>query len=548
MSSVSVSAYSTGRIVALLATLVLLLTSCSSGSSTTPVPDTSSSEPSSVSSQDASSSASPSTSTPGTSFTKAEGQDRCGNVPDGPANPPPGAVRVDSGVVGDISAKTKSNPPDTVFWLSPGHHRLTKDEYAQVAPKSGNTYIGAPGAVLDGAGRNRYAFTGKAKNVTLQNLTVKGFEPPVNEGVVNHDSGAGWVIENSTLVDNRGAAMMAGPRQVVRGSCMKNNGQYGLNACCGDLTNLQLLNNEFVGNNADDVEAKVENCGCTGGMKLWAVNGADIRGNWIHGNHGPGIWADTNNNDVLIEQNVIEDNEGAAIFYETSYNAVIRDNFIRRNNFVGGREFADRGDDFPVAAIYLSEAGGEPRIKARTDLIDIYRNDFQDNWSGITLWENADRFCNSAANTSTGVCTLLVKSTASCRSPAIKQPPLFDDCRWKTQRVKIHDNRFASDPAALTGCKDYCGRMAVISNFGTWPHWSPYKGEKVQRAITLDQQNSWDRNTYVGPWSFTTFDPKGRVTADQWQSAPFNQDKDSTFDTTGGTGAGTPTPTPTGQR
>jgi hypothetical protein len=466
-------------------------------------------------------------------------------MPDGPANPPSGAVRVDSGVVGDISAKTESNPPGTVFWLSPGDHRLTKDEYSQVAPKSGNTYIGAPGAVLDGAGRNRYAFTGKARNVTLQNLTVKGFEPPVNEGVVNHDSGAGWVIEDSTLVDNRGAAMMAGPRQVVRGSCMKNNGQYGLNACCGDLTDLQLLNNEFVGNNADDVEAKVENCGCSGAMKLWAVNGADIRGNWIHGNHGPGIWADTNNNDVLIEQNVIEDNDDAAIFYETSYNAIIRDNLIRRNNLVGGRKFADRKDEFPTSTIYLSEAGGEPRIKARTDHIEIYRNDFEDNWSGITLWENSDRFCNSSANTSTGVCTLLVDSTSSCKRPGIKRPPLYDDCRWKTQRVEIHDNRFAFDPATLPGCRSFCGRMAVLSNFGTWPPWSPYKGEKVQRAITLDQHNSWYRNAYVGPWSFTTFDAKGRVTVDQWRSAPFNQDKDSTFDATGGN---VPTTTPSGPR
>jgi hypothetical protein len=32
---------------------------------------------------------------------------------------------------------------------------------------------------------------------------------------------------------------------------------------------------------------------------------------------------------------------------------------------------------------------------------------------------------------------------------------------------------------------------------GTWPHWSHYKGEKVQRAITLDQQNRWYHNTWA---------------------------------------------------
>jgi hypothetical protein len=450
-------------------------------------------------------------------------------VPDGPAIPPSAAVRVDPAVVGDISAKTEANPPGTVFWLAPGTHRLNRDEFAQVAPKSGNTYVGAPGAVLDGAGRNRYALTGKASDVSLQNLTIRGFNAPVNEGVVNHDSGHGWLIENNTLVDNRGAAMMAGRGQVIRGNCIKDNGQYGLNACCGAITDLLLQNNEFVGNNADDVEAKMPNCGCTGAMKLWGVNGADIRDNWIHGNHGPGIWADTNNNDVLIEQNLIEDNDDTAIFYETSYNAIIRDNVIRRNNLLGGRRFADRGDEFPVAAIYLSESGGEPRIKARTDLIDIYHNDFEDNWSGITLWENADRFCNSPANTSTGICTLLVKSVSQCRSPAIEQPPLLGDCRWKTQRVAIHDNRFVFDPAAVTGCQSLCGRMSVISNFGTQPRWSPYKGNRVQRAITLDQQNSWYRNTYVGPWAFTMIDPKGRMTPDQWRSAPYKQDRGSTF-------------------
>jgi hypothetical protein len=504
------------------------LTACSPDSAPVSPPDASpstSSGPASETSASQTSRVSTSEASPGAPGKRA----RCGHVPDGPDRPPAGAVQVDAAVEGDLPAKTEANPPGTVFWLGPGTHRLEKNEFSQVSPKTGNTYIGAPGAVVDGAARNRYAFTGKASNVTIQNLTIKGFESPVNEGVVNHDSGAGWVIENSTLVDNGGAAMMAGRGQVVRGNCLKDNGQYGLNACCGDITNLRLLDNEFVGNNADDIEAKVENCGCTGAMKLWAVNGADIRGNWIHDNHGPGIWADTNNNDVLIEQNLIEDNDDTAIFYETSYNAIIRDNVIRRNNLIGGRQFADRGDDFPEAAIYLSESGGEPRVKARTDLIDIYRNDFEDNWSGVTLWENADRFCNSPANTSTGICTLLVRSVSNCRPPAIKQQPLLGDCRWKTQRVDIHDNRFVFDPAVIKGCKSLCGRMAVISNFGTVPRWSPYKGDTVQRAITVDQENRWYSNSYVGPWTFTTLDPKGRLTADQWRSAPYHQDRGSTF-------------------
>lgn len=468
----------------------------------------------------------------------------CGRTPPGPAAPPAGAVRVDPAALGDVSRQTEANPPGTVFWLAPGAHRFVKDEFAQVEPKAGDTYIGAPGAVVDGAGLNRYAFTGKASKVTIRNLTIRGFVSPVNEGVVNHDSGSGWVIEDNTMIDNRGAAMMAGPDQVIRGNCVKDNGQYGLNACCGDLVHLVLENNEFVGNNADDVERTEEGCGCTGAMKLWGVNGADIRGNWIHDNRGPGVWADTNNNDVLIERNLIEDNDGTAIFYETSYNAIIRDNVIRRNNLVGGKEFADRGDNFPEAAIYLSESGGEPRIPARTDKIDIYRNNFEDNWSGITLWENSDRFCNSPANTSTGICTLLVDQVSRCASPGIAARPLLGDCRWKTQRVAIHENRFSVDPGAIRGCASLCARMAILANYGTVPDWSPYKGDLVPKAITFGQRNTWYDNAYDGPWTFTPFDTNGSLAPADWQRAPYNQDKGSTFTSIGAPGKQGPTTPP----
>jgi hypothetical protein len=277
-------------------------------------------------------------------------------------------------------------------------------------------------------------------------------------------------------------------------------------------------------------------------MKFWGVDGADIRGNWIHGNHGPGIWADTNNNDFLIERNLIEGNDGTAIFYETSYNAIIRDNVLRRNNLVEGKAFAARRDTFPASTIYVSESGGEPRVPARTDKIDIYRNILEDNWSGITLWENADRFCNSPANTSTGTCTRLVRNVSRCRPPGIKTAPLFDDCRWKTQRVMIHENRFSVNPQDI-GCRDgVCARMAVLSNYGTSPTWSPYKGDIVPKAITLDQENRWYDNTYVGPWAFVFHDAAQLATPDQWRAAPYRQDQGSTFGSASPASAGAHTP------
>ncbi|MGH3822602.1 MAG: right-handed parallel beta-helix repeat-containing protein [Pseudonocardiaceae bacterium] len=455
----------------------------------------------------------------------------CGHQVPGLATAPAGAVVVDPAVEGDLSVKTEASPPGTTFWLAPGRHVLGGGEFDQVAPKEGNRYLGGPGAVLDGRGLNRYAFTGKASDVTISDLTIRGFVAPANEGVVNHDSGNGWVIERNTIEENRGAGLMAGARQQLRGNCVRNNGQYGMNAFQdGDgIVGLVVEGNEITGNNTDDWESRVEGCGCTGGIKFWAVNGADVRGNWVHDNRGPGLWADTNNNDFVIENNLIENNDGEAVFYETSYNLILRGNTIRKNTWVTGKAFADQGDNFPVGAVYLSEAGGEPRVPARTDKIDIYDNVFDNNWSGITAWENADRFCNSEANTSTGYCTRLVSSPTTCSTPAINTPPLYHDCRWKTQRLDIHDNIFTYTPEII-GCSNaMAGRMAVLSNYGTSPNWSPYKERVVQQAIAFNQHNIWRNNTYHGLWTFVGYETGSGVSPTKWQAEPYQQDAGSTF-------------------
>ncbi|GHC83624.1 right-handed parallel beta-helix repeat-containing protein [Streptomyces flavofungini] len=454
----------------------------------------------------------------------------CAKPAAGPAKAPAGAVTVDPAVVGDLAKKTRSNPPKTTFWLRPGKHKLEPDRYSQVMTKKGNRYLGAPGAVLDGRKTNNYAFSGTAPDVTIRYLTVQGFVAPHDEGVVNHDMADGWVIEHTKIQHNSGAGLMAGARQQVRASCLRNNGQYGMNAYKTDdsIKGLVVEGNEIVGNNTGDWERKRPGCGCTGGIKFWAVNGAEIRGNWVHDNRGAGLWADNNNNDFRIEDNVIEANDGVAVMYETSYNAVIRNNTIRRNNWVEGRKAAKKGDNFPYATIYISEAGGEPRIRARTDKIEISRNVLENNWNGITLWENADRFCNSPANTSTGYCTLLVKNTKRCARPGITKAPLYADCRWKTQRVDIHDNRFVLDTSVVK-CKTECGRMAVLSNYGTYPKWSPYKGKRVAEAITHKQRNRWHDNAYRGPWSFVPTDTDQNLDSGQWQSTPYRQDAGSTF-------------------
>src|SRR4029450_456435 len=148
-------------------------------------------------------------------------------------------------------------------------------------------------------------------------------------------------------------------------------------------------------------------------------------------------------------------------------------NVIRHNLLVDGPERIRSGDNFPDAAIYISESGGDSRVPydlVGSPTVDISNNLIEDNYNGVTLWENADRFCNSPANSSTGYCTLVHPSVATlstCNSTNISKAPYYSDCRWKTQNVKVHHNTFKMNPANFFNCStEMCGRNAIFSKWG----------------------------------------------------------------------------------
>lgn len=455
----------------------------------------------------------------------------CGNSAflSGPATAPAGAITVPAGDNTDLTIA-----PGTTYWFAPGQHTLGTGEYSQITPADNDVFIGAPGAILDGRNLNNYAFTGKAANVTIEYLTIENFGTKGGnggEGVVNHDSGKGWTIRHNTVKDDAGAGIFLGPDGKASYNCLKDNGEYGFQAYGpnGDAK-VVLDHNEIAGNNTYNWEKHNPGCGCSGGGKFWDTNKATVTDNWVHGNHGPGLWADTNNNDFDFEDNYIAGNDGEGIMYEISYNALIRNNTFERNAIVAGA----KNPGFPTGAIYLSESGGDARVPARYSTIEITGNTFVNNWSGVVLWENADRFCNSPSNSSGGYCTLVnpnVVTLKTCVKSKIGAEPYYSDCRWKTQNVSVHDNTFALDQTAIKGCTPFvsCGLQGLFSQFGTYPKWSPYKGTVVEDAITFHQNNVFASNTYTGPWQFMAHDQTNLLKHRAWQKKPYKQDAGSTF-------------------
>ena len=457
----------------------------------------------------------------------------CGNkslLDGGPAAAPSGAVTVPAG---DNSSVNWSQP-NTTFWFAPGAHTLGGGQFEQIVPSSGASYIGAPGAVLDGEHTNFYAFGGTASDVRISYLTVQNFGTTganQNEGVVNHDSATGWTIDHSTLQDNAGAGTMLGSDNTLSDDCLKDNQQYGFNAySTTGPVNLVIHHNEIVGNDTYNWEAHQTGCGCTGGGKFWYVNGAIITDNWVHGNHSVGLWADTDNRGFDIENNVIEDNYNCGLIYEISYNALIKNNSFVRNGLGAGP--ANQG--FPTSAIYISESGSDSRVAGRYGAsFQITGNTFVNNWGGVVLWENSNRYCSSPANTSSGACTLVAPATitaSSCNARNIAKAPYYVNCRWKTQNVVISRNEFDFSPASIgPSCtiKNQCGFQGIFSEYGSYPSWSPYQGTAVENHITLGQNNHFEQNIYTGPWRFMVLAEGNVVSWGTWQASPFHQDKGS---------------------
>lgn len=465
----------------------------------------------------------------------ATGAQICGNnaiLGGGPTTAPTGAITVPAG----DNSSVNFNQSGKTFWFAAGTHTLGTSAYGQIVPGSNSTYIGAPGAIIDGQGLNHSAFDGTATGVTIKYLTIQDFgtrSPNTlttpssdmnNEGTVNHDSGHNWTIEYSTVQYNGGAGVFGGTGTTIEYNCLYKNAQYGFSLYEADssgndatINNVVIDHNEISTNDTYDWESHIDGCGCTGGGKFWMVNGAAFTNNYVHDNLSDGMWADTNNVGFDVEGNYFSNNEGPAVEYEISYNILIKNNTFVSNAIPAGK--ANTG--FPEGAVYLSESGSDSRVSSPYNTASVITgNVFTNNWAGVVLWENADRFCSSSANTSSGTCTLVNPSVANLTTCASKtsQAPYIDDCRWKTQNVQVNYNTFNMDRSAIgSSCTaaNSCGVNAIFSEYGSY---APYTGWPVATHIVNSQNNVFSHNTYTGSWNFMSFNQSDTVTFAQWQA------------------------------
>jgi nitrous oxidase accessory protein NosD len=254
-----------------------------------------------------------------------------------------------------IQSVIAAYPGPTTFCLAAGVHSITKG----ITPKTGNTFVGEYGAIVDGAGwpmppdENYGAFMAHNQDiddVTIRNLVIRRMP---KRAVHFFFTGADrWTVEYCEITANK-TGIVIGNAALVRHNYIHHN--FGTNPTQADTTGgggYESYNTD--GGLFEDNEISYNGAN----QKFVWSRGLVFRGNVVHHNYGNGIWYDGENVNALIENNIVEDHPGEGIFYEVSSVGIIRNNAIRRNGLSG---------------VFISTSHD----------VDVYSNTLEDNFRGI---------------------------------------------------------------------------------------------------------------------------------------------------------------------
>jgi parallel beta-helix repeat protein len=251
---------------------------------------------------------------------------RVGRGPQETITCPEGSVNISASQ--SITAATNERPAGTSFCIQAGVHLIA----TPIVPKTGNTYTGEYGAVLDGStwasGVDQTASAFRAQNqdvddVTIRNLLIQ--EMPWGAVMASREFSNNWIVDHNDIYNNS-VGVGVGNAFVVTNNLIHHNildptnpdpalrgGGYGGFQSSGSL----WVNNDISFNGPE--------------QKMVGTTNTTFRGNDVHDNNADGIWFDADNTGVVIEGNHVYDNGRIGIDHEVSGGAIIRNNVIERN-------------------------------------------------------------------------------------------------------------------------------------------------------------------------------------------------------------------------
>ncbi|WP_165553790.1 right-handed parallel beta-helix repeat-containing protein [Kribbella capetownensis] len=229
--------------------------------------------------------------------------------------------------------------------------------------------------------------------------------------------GSDWRISHNEVRLNHGVGLGLADGAVVTANLVHHQGQLGFGAWGnGSVVSGNEISFNGMAGYSPDWEA--------GGSKSWHTDRHTVRHNYVHDNHGPGLWTDGGNMRTDYSFNKITGNWGAGIQHEMSYDATIKENEITGN----GRRHKGWAWE---AGIQIQSSGG-------TGLIEVAGNTLGDNANGIALIESGGRLDEQ---------------------PAPYGPHVV-------RNVWVHDNRVRLSAGQTTGAVQDIGDTTVYTGAG----------------------------------------------------------------------------------
>ncbi|MDP9206411.1 MAG: right-handed parallel beta-helix repeat-containing protein, partial [Gemmatimonadota bacterium] len=300
---------------------------------------------------------------------------------------PTGAVNVSPGSGSNIQNAVNAYPAGTAFCLGAGTFNIT----SAITPKTGDTFTGVYGAVLDASGWSTTDQTQgifRANNQDIDNVTIRNLvirNSPQRGIHAYKDFSDRWVIDHNEIYGNR-IGIMHGNYFQIRDNYIHDNWQYGISSL--DSTGSLIENNEFAWNAARWSSLS----GDSASSKWVQVSNTTVRANFVHDNYLHGIWFDGSLTGNVIDNNVVTRNGSVGIFYEVSGQGVISDNRVESN--VGHGIFVSTSQNVEVYGNRLILNGGmgiQLFLDGSRSAYDLKNNYIHDNFvdaSDARLWSN----------------------------------------------------------------------------------------------------------------------------------------------------------------
>jgi len=159
--------------------------------------------------------------------------------------------------------------------------------------------------------------------VVIENLKIEKYpsRPQIGSVVV----AGGAILRNCDISYSHAYGVSLGGPSTVRDCYIHHNGMCGIGAG-GEGSVVE--GNEIAYNVWPYYAGRAWD---NGGVKIANARNITFRRNYVHHNHGPGIWTDIKTSDVLMEDNIVEFNDWEGLLPELSNHFILRRNICRWN-------------------------------------------------------------------------------------------------------------------------------------------------------------------------------------------------------------------------